>query len=243
MKNLIFLSFLFISVFCSAQEAAYSQWQNYVITPKYDQLQAFGEAIHEHNKMYHQNAPGTASVWRVDSGPNVGKWVLSNGPHTFGNLDNMDLGEGHAAHWRNKVMPTIAKLQDGGIWRLDNNHSYLPDGMAITKARVIVHELSDDGREGYHAAMKKLTEATKIQSPSRARLYLRRVGFHDDKMDRVVFLGLNNWADLDGNASSNYEKVHGEGSWVLFIEEVSKGVKSSYEERWTHIPYLSGIEQ
>ena len=240
MKKLIFPLILFVSLSLSAQEAAYNQWQNTIVTPHYDKMQAFGEALHEHNKLYHQDAASAASVWRVVSGPNVGKWVLSSGPHTYGSRDDLDLGAEHGAHWRNKVMPTFKKIEDGGTWRAINDLSYIPEGAVITKARVIIHDMTGEGSEGYRSAMKKLTEATAKGSPATARIFLRRVGFHNDNMDNVVFIGLNKWADLDGSGNS-YEEVHGEGSWDLFLEEVGAAIKSSYEEHWVHIPYLSGI--
>ena len=241
MKNLIYLFLLLFSLSTTAQDATYNQWQNYVITPKYDQMQSFGEGLHEHNKMYHQDAPNTASVWRVDSGPNVGKWVLSSGPHTFADLDNSKLGAEHMAHWRNSVMPYIDAFEDGGTWRLVNDQSHFPEGDGvISKARVIVHDLSGEGGNGYYSAMKKLAQATAKGSPTTARFFLRRVGFHNDNNDRVVFIGLNKWADLENNISDVYEEVHGEGSWDIFLEEVETSINSSYEEHWVHVPYLSG---
>lgn len=241
MKNLIIALILLFSLQSHAQEAAYSQWQNFVITPKYDQLQAFGESLHEHMKMYHQNAPGTGNVWRVDSGPNVGKWVLSMGPNTFSDHDNMQMADGHMAHWRNEVMPSIAHLEDGGIWRMQPDQSYLPDGVTITKARVIVQDRSGDNINGYYAAMKKLAETTKKQMPGQARILLNRVGFHNDHMDSVIFIGLEKWGDMDKSIREAYEKTHGEGSWDLFLDEVNTSIKSSYQETWSYIPYLSGI--
>ena len=241
MKNLIFLLLLCFSISGYAQNSTYMQWQNYVITPHYDKLQDFGEAMNEHNKMYHQTAATAASVWRVDTGPNVGKWVLSSGPYTFSHMDTVSMADGHMSHWRNTVMPTIAHIEDGGIWRMYNDHSYIPQNMQITKARVVVHKTNSDAMDGYFDAMKKLTEATAQGQPTMARILLDRVGFHNDGRDKVVFIGLNNWGQLDNGIGNVYEEVHGEGTWDLFLEQVNHGIKSSYEEHWTFIPFLSGI--
>ena len=240
MRKLIFPLIFFISVLTYGQQASYLQWQNYYVTPKYDKMQSFGEALHNHHKMYHQNAPATMSVWRVESGPNVGKWVISSGPHTFSDKDNMDLGSEHMADWRNNVLPTIKSIEDGGTWRMLEDYSHLPENMDISKARVVVHDLSGEGSEGYYSAMKKLAQASAKGMPATARIFLRRVGFHNDNNDSVVFIGLNKWADLDRNIVRAYEELHGEGSWDLFLEEVGDAMNSSFEEHWVHIPYLSG---
>ena len=242
MKNLILLFLLFICFSVGAQEPAYYQWQNYLITPKYDQMQAFGEAMHQHNKKFHQGASSAASVWRITSGQNIGKWVLSRGPYTFEGMDNIDIGGEHMADLRNNVMPYIESIEDGGTWRMVADNSYMPaEGAQITKARVIIHDMSGNGGEGYQSAMKKLAQATAKGMPGTARIFLRRVGFHNDHMDNVVFIGLNKWADLDNNVVNAYEELHGEGSWDLFLEEVGDAIKSSVEEHWIHVPYLSGI--
>ena len=241
MKHQLLLLILLLSFSSWAQDAPYAQWQNYIVTPKYDQMQAFGEALHEHHKKYHQESPHTVGVWRIMSGPNVGKWVVSSGPHTFTDLDAEGPGEGHGAHWRNVVLPTVAKIEDGGTWRMLNDYSYIPEGMQITKARAVVHDVDGDMSDSYFAAMKKLAQVTEQSHSTRARILLRRVGFHDDGQDYVVFLGYNNWAEMDTNFRSAYEETHGEGSWDLFLEQV-EAITSSYEERWAYIPYLSGVQ-
>ena len=138
-------------------------------------------------------------------------------------------------------MPTIADMADGGTWRMDPDLSYMPEGMELSKLRVIVHDVKGSDMDGYYLAMKNLAETVKQKMPTMARLYLHRVGFNNDGMDKVVVIGLNSWSDLDGSGVvAAYEEVHGEGSWDFFLDALNRSLKSSYEEHWVHVPYLSG---
>jgi hypothetical protein len=119
--------------------------------------------------------------------------------------------------------------------------SYMPEGMELSNIRVIVHDLRNGNLDGYYDAMQKLAETHKEKMPGMARIYLDRVGFHNDGMDKVIVIGLTSWSDMDTvDTAAAYEEVHGEGSWDLFIEDVNGAVRSSYEEHWSHVPYLSG---
>ncbi len=54
-------------------------------------------------------------------------------------------------------------------------------------------------------------------------------------------MSFDKWADLDreNTLPADYEEVHGEGSWRLFLEEIEKIVLHSEEEFHQLIPELS----
>ena len=54
-------------------------------------------------------------------------------------------------------------------------------------------------------------------------------------------MSFDKWAEMDRDdtLAADYEEVHGEGSWRLFLEEIEEIVLHSEEEFHTLLPELS----
>jgi len=241
MRTFSFLFSFLIFVTLSAQDAqSYQMYHNVLITPKKGKVADFSTAYAAHNKKYHAEGPHRVQAFTVNTGINMGKIVNSTGPLTWADVDTRPINKEHDDDWANNVVPLIEDIEDGGHWRLNSDVSYLAENASHTKFRVIVIDVEQgEGRSHTHQ-MKNITEAHKAHFPTQSRLMLNRVGFRNDGMDRVIFLGLNNWADMDNGIGQVYEDVHGKGSWDIFIEEINEATVSSYQELWEHSPEMSG---
>ena len=59
----------------------------------------------------------------------------------------------------------------------------------------------------------------------------------------MAIVGLfDKWADFDDdrNFKSDFEDVHGKGSWSKFMREYEECVESNYDEVIMYVPELSG---
>jgi hypothetical protein len=241
MRNLFFLVCFLAAVSLCAQDApAYQMYHNVIITAKADKMAEFTAAYGAHNKKYHNAGSSHVNVFTANSGPNLGKFINSMGPMTWADVDARKEDKAHDMDWQKNVMPYIASIEDGGHWRLAPDLSYIAEGTPATKLRLNVIDMAQGENADHNHLMKMLAEAQKATFPSQSRMVFNRVGFRNDGRDRVILIGLNKWADLDEGIADGFEKVHGEGSWARFIEEINEAHDSSYGELWERSGGLSG---
>lgn len=232
MKNLFFILLAMMTISLAAQESAtYAMYSNIYITPERGKMMDLSKAMSYHNKTYHNAAPLQATVYRVRSGPNMGKLLLSSGPHTWADIDNRKVDNAHDADWRDNIMPHIKEIQDGGNWRLAVSQSYIPEGVQFSKLRFRFHDVESQKDYRYNALMKNMAEAHKSAYPNLARAVFNRVGATADGRERVVVFGYQKWQEMDNTPMSGpYNSAFGNGSWDDFIDEISGLIMRTEDE-------------
>ena len=81
---------------------------------KNDKAGEFETALANHAKKYH-TGDVTWRVWSIQSGPDAGGYMVTEGPTTWGSLDGRgDISTEHTADWEKNVLPlTVGRGQSG----------------------------------------------------------------------------------------------------------------------------------
>lgn len=86
------------------------------IFPKSDKIQEFDKALANHSQKYH-TGDLKWRVWSIESGPDAGGYMITEGPSSWENLDSRgDISTEHTNDWEKNVLP----LTDGRY----QNHYY-----------------------------------------------------------------------------------------------------------------------
>jgi hypothetical protein len=131
---------------------------------KNDKAAQFEKALASHAQKYHT---GDVSwrVWSIESGPDYGGYMISEGPSTWDALDGRgDISEAHTADWMNNVLPLTEGHGESGyfVFQADLSTVQLTD---YADKIVINHITANPGKIGdvkdLTMKLKKVWEAGK----------------------------------------------------------------------------------
>jgi hypothetical protein len=238
MKRALVLFFVLVPALALAQD--YEMYETQYLKVRPGHAKQFNEAMKAHNDRFHASGPYQASVWLVPNGPRSGQMFWIMGPCTFTDLDNRPSGEAHDGDWTNNVL-AHAEGGETEYWKLDPDLSYQPDTnpRPLLRARIL-----DINRfEGYrfNQLQRKVKEVLEAKKNPNPLTVFRTVSWSATGRDVATVLSFDKWADLDRESTfiADYEEVHGEGSWRLFLAEWGDVVKHAEEEFHQLIPELS----
>lgn len=153
-------------------------------------------------------------------------------------MDMREVQEGHDEDWAT-VLSMSDGFEDMGFWRLDGDIS-TPGGTQYGKLRIRIIDLKSGENYRFEQCMKNIAKTYAEKKPNNSHWVFNRRLAHNDNKDVAVVFGYNNWSELDGTFSADYEAVHGEGSWDLFMEEIEDIIVSADDHLWEIQPDLSG---
>jgi len=238
--TLLLAAMLAITVFSFGQDD-YTMYKVMYMEPDYENLKDLGEAMADHNKTFHNEAPNKGHIWLVNTGPRTGNWLYVLGPITYTEMDGVDLGEDHLEHWVGKVLPNIEGMSDGGMWRMDDELSYEGTIGFTGKEVLTFFKLKDFDGYRFKDMVKKIKKVYKEKEyPNFFQLYYSQFS-QEDGYDVMIAGGFENWAFFDNkpNFKADYEEVHGEGSFQKLLEEYRDVVENEYDELIMYVPELS----
>jgi hypothetical protein len=154
MKKLLMI-FLFLPLYIFAQEKTVSSFSRYF--PKPDKADAFEKAIAAHAQKFHKGDVAW-KVFTIESGPDVGGYLVTEGPTTWDGIDNRgDLGKTHMTDWTMSVQPLLTDkaVNDYFVYRADLSTA---DFLTVTGKIAINHQYY---RPGYFADMQELVKSVK----------------------------------------------------------------------------------
>ena len=235
MKKILFVFSLILPLLLIAQDDAppLTMYDNLLITPQKDKIMELTENIAAHNKKYHNEGPYSVNVYRIISGPDNGKMIWSMGPCNFGHLDENPGGEEHNTDWVKNVIPLTEDVSHHGFWNRNDKLSYFMEGATYPKLRIRNIDLKRGEQYRFNKLMANIRDVYAAKKYKAAHaIFNRRLASSDGK-DIAVIFGYGSWSELDsGGLSADYEEVHGEGSWQLFLEEIEGCVESVDDELW-----------
>ena len=165
------------------------------------------------------------------------------GPCTFAQHDARPGGDEHMEDWLYNVMPTVEYIAGSNMWKLDKDHSYMPEGVAASsKLSIRVYDLEDWQHYRFKELLQKVVKVYKEKNYEwTIGTYWAEFNVASDE-DVALVWGFDKWAwfDKDSKFRTDFEEVHGEGSWFKFLEELRGTVKGAKDEVWEIIPKLSG---
>ena len=222
-------------------------WETILITPDNKNLKVLAENMREHNQKYHSEGPYTASVYTINTGPNVGKIVWMMGPLKFTHLDNRPSAGGHDESWRDNIMPYVKKLSHGEYWQSDSklSNTSMMTGDPGTYPIVFVRywKVNIDNGHNINHLLKMVSETVKAmegENPWGVYYNLFRQG---DMGRHIATVGFSkNWAEYDEDPTfkDTFLKTHGENSWDGFVRNMDMTFDDSWDEIWTYSPEMSG---
>lgn len=238
MKRALAVLFVLVPALAVAQDYEMYETQYLAVRPGHSKQ--FNEGMKAHNDRFHASGPYRAVVQYVVNGPRSGQMFWVMGPCTFTDLDSRPAGEEHEGDWADNVL-AHAEQGETQYWRLDTELSYRPDTRVRPKVRVRVQDV--ERFEGYRYLqlrrnVKQVMEAKKYPNPV---LVFRSVGQSATGRDYALVQAFDKWAffDRDGTFAADYEEVHGQASWRLFLREIEEVVRHSEDEFHELIPELS----
>lgn len=203
-------------------------------------LEAAAKAMADHNKKYHAEHPYKASVWSNMTGSNVGTWTWVMYPANFSHYDDRPSGKEHDQDWDKAIGPYFT-LVANEYWREDDKLSYTPEG--YEKSGKVVFTIFDiEAGESYR--FKAILEDVKKVYEDKKYDYNFSVYWNQfenkDGRDVAIEVMFDKWAFLDEDHSlkTDFDEVHGEGSWWKLIEEYNDIVVSSEDELSILMPEL-----
>src|SRR5215204_5116315 len=113
-KKITMKKFLLLPVLGMAQTK--SLLSSNRVFAKNDKAGEFEKALSSHAKKYH-TGDVTWRVWSVQSGPDAGGYMVTEGPTTWGTLDGReDISAEHTADWEKNVLPLTEGAGQSGFY-------------------------------------------------------------------------------------------------------------------------------
>ncbi len=243
MKKILFLFVaLFGIVSLSNAQDDYTMFRTMYLTPDYENMEELGKAMADYTEKYGNDGPNRMGVWVVYTGPNTGDWFLTMGPSTFTGMDDIEYSDEQRDHWIFKVLPNVEELSNGEFWRKDDDASYEKEDSFTGKEVLSFFGLKDFEEYRFKEMLKQIKKGyvEKEYDNYYSVYYSQFQGC--DKRDVVIVGFFDKWAEFDDdrNFKSDFEDVHGEGSWSKFMREYKGCVESNYDEIIMFVPELSG---
>jgi len=237
--SLIIIALLVTVGFAFSQEK-YSMFENTYIYVKSDKQKEFSEAMAKHNKEFHGEGPYHVNVWMVTGGLYDGAIVNSMGPLTFTELDSRPDSKEHNEDLMENVMPYVDKMVETGYWKMSKKASYIPDAPPSQKLLITVYDIEQWQEYRFREVMEKVAAVYQEKDKKHYFALFKSAFDMAHGRDAVTVWGFDSYSafDEDWTFKSDYEELHGEGSWQMVLDEYRAVVKGSVEEIWTIMPEM-----
>ena len=204
-------------------------------------LEAASKAMAEHNKKYHAEDPYKASVWSNLTGSRVGQWVWVMYPATFSDYDSRPAGKEHDGDW-DKVVGPYFELVANEYWKEDSKLTYVPENHEKGgKVVFTIYDIRPGDSYRFKALLEKISEVYKQKKYTYDFTVYWNKFDNKEGRDVAIEVMFDKWAFLDEDHAlkTDYEEIHGEGSWWKLIEEYRDVVVSSEDELSVLMPDMS----
>jgi hypothetical protein len=240
MKKAMTALLVVVPALVSAQD--YVMYETMYLKPDATKWAKLKDNLAAHNQKFHAEGPYQAQVQRVVNGPHTGQLVWVMGPCTFTHLDSRPSGDPHDSDWMTSVVALLEGVGENEYWRLDQERSYQPNTENHPKLRVRILDIERAQMYRFNELLEKMNTVRETKKyPNRRNVYRPRF-WNGPGRDVALVWSFDTWAELDRDAAfaDDYEEVHGDGSWRLFLEEWRAVVKEAYDEYREVLPELGG---
>lgn len=208
--------------------------------PKIDNVPAFEKALANHAQKYH-SGDVTWRVWSIESGPDAGGYMVSEGPSTWAALDGRgDLGTDHMTDWEKIVLPLTLRQAQTGYYdyqadlstvqvtdyadKITINHMTAKPGM-IVKVRDLI------------SRQKKVWEAAKESVAVYSVAFSGEPGF---TLVTRLKDGLKELSsDYRKPFAERYNAAYGAGAFDKWLQDYADAVEGRWSELLIYKPTLS----
>ena len=201
--------------------------------PKHGMEEKFEAAVKAHNEKFHPAGAHVAGLRSVDYGDMAGWYVWVMGPTEYSALDNQ-LGKtgGHDDDWNKTVDIYVDKYQAPVIYQYEPDYSF---GMDIWKKskHFEVWKVSIKSGQGTHfkALLAKLHKTYESMGNRAFMVYSNPLHTANSADYGLVwsFTSYDDWGK-DWKIKEGFEKIYGEGSWQLALDEWNSIVENYSSE-------------
>lgn len=199
---------------------------------KNEKITEFEKALASHAQKYHT---GDVSwrVWSIESGPDYGGYMVTEGPSTWETLDGRgDISTAHKMDWEKSVAPLTEGRGQSGYYefKVDLSTVQLTD---YADKVAINHVTAKPGKiaqvQDLITKLKKVWEAGKESVAVYAVTYSGEPGFIVVSRLRDGLKELS--SDYRKPLSVRYDEVHGTGSFDTWLKDYADAVQC----RWTEL--------
>lgn len=243
---ILFLFILPLDIVAQEEQSEEVIYQSVLLTPDNTQLEAFQEAMAEHNQTFH-NEPGPyhSNVWSISTGPNAGKIVWTMGPlNSYAQLDDRPSGD-HDDHWQNVVMPTVKNTETVEYWSLDQDLSNAVEG-DYSIAYVRIHKINSKYQFLAPDALKKLSETIKALEENPSWMVYDNEFLQGDlgrHIATMTFYDSMAGIDEEWDFRDTFEEIYSRGDWDRWTRTMNLIMEDQYDEIWVLVPELSGSQE
>ena len=207
---------------------------------KNDKVAEFEKALTNHAQKYHTGDVAWR-VWTIESGPDAGAYMVTEGPSTWAALDGRgDISEEHTADWEKNVLPlTMGEGQSGYYdFQADLSTVQLTD---YADKIVINHMTAKPGQ--INKVKDLITGLKKVWDASKESVAVYSASFSGEPGYITVTRlkdGLKELAsDYRKPLQDRYNDAFGAGSFDTWLKDYSDAVQSRWSELLIYKPKLS----
>ncbi len=237
MKKLFFL--LFLIPFLGIGQTKTVLTSNRLFA-KNDKVGEFENALANHAKKYHKGDVAWR-VWSIQSGPDAGGYMVTEGPSTWSTLDGRgDISVAHTADWEKNVLPLTVGLGQSGYFNFDADLSTVQLTDFADKI-VISHMTAKPGKLTNMAAL--IQKLKKVWVSGKESVAVYSVAFSGDPGYIYVTRlknGLKELAvDYRKPMTERFNETDGAGSFDVWLKDYAEVVQSRWSELLIYKPLLS----
>lgn len=237
-KIAIFIAAMFFIAFTGfAQEEddSYVMAELMYMLPKMGQEADFVKGVKAHNEAYHNAAPHTAHLDRIETGKEAGWHVWIMAPCTFSDLDGRPNDDAHTQDWNDRVGKHVARYGRTEYWMRNDKLSLKSDESVPGKEEIWFIDVEDNKGSVINGFLEKVKAAFEKKGNANYHIYNNRFNAGDGREMAIVWEHAN-WASFDNNnggIKKEFEEINGEGSWEKALEDWRSAVKRMNQQVWS----------
>jgi len=206
---------------------------------KNNKVSDFEKALTAHAQKYHKGEMAWR-VWSIESGPDAGGYMVTEGPSTWSTLDGRgDISAEHTADWEKNVLPLTTGLGQSGYYDFQADLSTVQLSDYADKI-VISHMTAKPGKVNDMKAL--LQKLKKVWQDGNESVAVYATVFSGEPGYIYVTRlknGLKELAtDYRKSLADRYNAANGSGSFDGWLKDYADIVQSRWSELLTYKPLL-----
>lgn len=237
MKNLFFLLLLLPLLGISQTKTLLSSNRLFA---KNDKSGEFEKALSSHAQKYHKGDVAWR-VWSIESGPDAGGYMVTEGPTTWSTLDSRaDISAEHTADWQKNVLPLTVGLGQSGYYDFQADLSTVQLTDYADKI-VINHMTAKPGKIGSMVALIQKLKTVWTASGESVAVYSAAFSGEPGYISVTRLKnGLKELAnDYRKPMADRFNAANGAGSFDTWLKDYAEVVQSRWSELLIYKPLLS----
>jgi hypothetical protein len=207
---------------------------------KNDKAGEFEKALSAHAKKYHTGDVAWR-VWSIQSGPDAGGYLVTEGPTTWSNLDSReDISAEHTSDWEKNVLPLTVGAGQSGYYDFQADLSTVQLTDYADKI-VISHITAKPGKAGSVMALIQKLKTVWAAGSESVAVYL--AAFSGEPGYIYVTRLKNGLKELASDyrkpMADRFNAANGAGSFDAWLKDYAEVVQSRWSELLIYKPSLS----